>query len=191
MNLKLLIPRTWPTILFLSITIVQTIVDSTIIAILINSFEKNTTVLNALTARDENSILPVYLGLFILAHLFQFVLAVDAIAMRNMIQVLALLLFNTLFIVYSIIQITEINNSGSINGTALHVLVWFIPGMIVITEIVYLSTFWSIYKAFGWEIYKKIGADRSHKRMYLWYQIYVCILKFGEFILTNPLSFKS
>lgn len=43
--------------------------------------------------------------------------------------------------------------------------------MIAATEIVYLSTFWAIYREFGWTIYKRIGADRSIKTSFMWYQV--------------------
>lgn len=39
------------------------------------------------------------------AHLFQLVLAVDALQAKNMIQIMGLLIFNSLFLVYSIIQV--------------------------------------------------------------------------------------
>lgn len=51
--------------------------------------------------------------------------------------------------------------------------------MIGITEIIYLGTFFALYREFGWSIYKRIGADRSVKKMYMWFQVFICVLKFG------------
>ena len=45
---------------------------------------------------------------------------------------------------------------------------------------VYLATFFPLYREFGWSIYKRIGADRGVKKMYMWFQVFICILKFGE-----------
>lgn len=42
---------------------------------------------------------------FVLAHVFQLVLAVDALVAKNTIQVFALLVFNTLFMVYALVQV--------------------------------------------------------------------------------------
>lgn len=42
---------------------------------------------------------------FVFAHLFQLVLAMDALAAKNMIQIMGLLIFNSLFLVYSVIQV--------------------------------------------------------------------------------------
>lgn len=54
--------------------------------------------------------------------------------------------------------------------------------MIGITEVVYLGTFFPLYREFGWSIYKRIGADRGVKKMYMWFQVFICILKFGQSI---------
>ena len=42
---------------------------------------------------------------FVLAHLFQLILAVDAVSAKNTIQIMGLCLFNTLFLVYAVIQV--------------------------------------------------------------------------------------
>ena len=42
---------------------------------------------------------------FVLAHVFQLVLAFDALVAKNTIQVLALLIFNTLFVIYAAVQV--------------------------------------------------------------------------------------
>ncbi|GAA5907766.1 hypothetical protein JCM5296_004529 [Sporobolomyces johnsonii] len=162
---------------WLAVTLLETIVDVVIVAVLLNSFE--TKLWQTVLQRDEKSVLPVYLGLFVLAHLAQLALAFDALVAKNTIQVVALLLFNTLFVVYAAIQIHEIRDL--IDGSALKVLVWFIPGMISLTELTYILTIWPIYKEFGWSVFKRIGADRRIKRCYAWFQVFVCILKFDLF----------
>lgn len=124
---------------------------------------------------------------FILAHLFQFVLSWDALAQKNFIQTLGLVIFNTLFLIYAIIQIIEIKSL--VTGTT-KALLPIIPAcvlepvrarrnsqgltrMIGLTEIVYLILFLPLYREFGWQIYKQIGADRRIKRYYKWYQVRV------------------
>lgn len=106
-------------------------------------------------------------------------LAFDAIIAKNTIQIVGLLVFNSLFLVYSCIQVTEIKDLLE-TGT-LRALVWLIPAMISLTEATYLTTFFWIYKDFGWQVFKKIGADRSIKRIYAMYQVFLCILKFDVF----------
>ncbi|GAA5957296.1 hypothetical protein JCM3765_000416 [Sporobolomyces pararoseus] len=176
-RLRVLIPTTHATRAFLYSTLVQTIVDSVIVGVLLNSFEEK--LWQTVLQRNEKSVLPVYLGLFVLAHVVQLVLAFDALVAKNTIQVLALLIFNTLFVVYAAVQINEIRDL--IDGPVLKILVWFIPGMISLTELIYLCVFFPVYREFGWSVFKRIGADRRIKRCYLWYQVYLCMLKFDYF----------
>lgn len=176
-RLRPLIPTTWATRAFLYSTLIQTVVDSAIVGVLLNSFEEK--LWQTVLQRNEKSVLPVYLALFVLAHVVQLVLAFDALVAKNTIQVMALLIFNTLFVVYAAIQIHEIRDL--INGPVLKILVWFIPGMISLTEVIYCATIFPIYKEFGWSVFKRIGADRRIKRCFLWFQVYLCMLKFDYF----------
>ncbi|KAK7463843.1 hypothetical protein VKT23_005778 [Stygiomarasmius scandens] len=132
--------------------------------------------------------MPVYLGIFALAHVFQFVLAVDAVYARNTLQFMFLIMFNALFLVYAIIQIGEIKEavsdaSGStgISSIPIHVLTTIIPIVISVAEIAYIALGWKIYNEFGWKVYKFLGADRRIKKMYANYQIYECLVKFDVF----------
>lgn len=54
-------PRTAPTIAFLGITVLETVVDVVIIACLLSSFEGG--FVKSVLARNDQSVLPVYLGL--------------------------------------------------------------------------------------------------------------------------------
>lgn len=42
--------------------------------------------------------------------------------------------------------------------------------MVSLTEAVYVGTIWYIWRDFGWQVFKRIGADRGIKRAYAWYQ---------------------
>ncbi|GAA6007961.1 hypothetical protein JCM11491_006557 [Sporobolomyces phaffii] len=202
-RLRPLIPTTHATRAFLYSTLVQTVVDSAIVGVLLNSFEEK--LWQTVLQRNEKSVLPVYLGLFVLAHVVQLVLAFDALVAKNTIQVLALLIFNTLFVTppsrsvpsnggaqqleeeLALIGVVEfvpeqINEIRElIEEPVLKILVWFIPGMISLTEVIYLLTIFPLYKEFGWSVFKRIGADRRIKRCFLWYQVYLCMLKFDYF----------
>ncbi|GAA5905459.1 hypothetical protein JCM6882_003167 [Rhodosporidiobolus microsporus] len=176
-RLRPLLPQTPATVAWISVTALETVADGVIVAVLLNSFEEK--LWQTVLRRDEKSVLPVYLGLFILAHVFQLILAIDALIAKNIIQVWGILAFNTLFLVYAIVQIHEIR--ALIEGKVLRVLVWFIPGLISLTEVTYLATLWPIWKEFGWSIFKKIGADLRVKRCYAWFQVFIVILKFDFF----------
>ncbi|KAI3622525.1 hypothetical protein WG66_015554 [Moniliophthora roreri] len=137
---------------------------------------------------STNRRMPVYLTIFALAHVFQFIMAVDAVYARNTLQFIFLTMFNALFLVYAIIQISEIrdavnaNSEGAgITSIPVNVLTAIIPVVIAVSEIAYIALGWKIYDEFGWKVYKFLGADRRIKKMYANYQIYECLVKFDVF----------
>jgi len=128
----------------------------------------------------------VYLSTFALAHVFQFVMAIDAVYARNTLQFIFLTMFNALFLVYAIIQISEIratlpSSEEGFSHIRLDVLTAIIPCVISVAEIAYIALGWKIYNEFGWKVYKLLGADRSIKKMYANYQIFQCLIKFDVF----------
>jgi hypothetical protein len=96
-------------------------------------------------------------------------------------------IFNALFLVYAIIQITEIQRSSDLSGTTgishipINVLTTAIPIVISIAELIYICLAWKIYHEFGWKVYKFLGADRRIKKMYASYQVFQCLVKFDVF----------
>ncbi|GAA5997109.1 uncharacterized protein JCM10292_006213 [Rhodotorula paludigena] len=175
-RLSSVLPRTPATIAWLSATALETLVDTVIVGLTLNEYADR--LWQTILVKDERSVLPVYLGLFVLAHVTQLVLAVDALVAKNFIQVIALLIFNTLFLAYAAIQIHEIRELLS---GYLRVLIWFIPVMISITEATYLLGVYSIYKEFGWSVFKTLGADRRIRKSYAHFQVFLCLLKFDFF----------
>ncbi|QRV86585.1 Golgi apparatus membrane protein [Ceratobasidium sp. AG-Ba] len=130
--------------------------------------------------------LPVYLGIFAFAHVYQFVLAMFAVHQRNTMQFMFLALFNILLLLYSIIQIFEIGAKADtiINPTSLQtvqILTSLIPCVIGFAQVVYIGLAWKIYQEFGWKVYKLLGADRRVKKMYAHYLFFECLIKFDGF----------
>ncbi|KAF5337007.1 hypothetical protein D9611_003175 [Ephemerocybe angulata] len=131
--------------------------------------------------------MPVYLAIFALAHVFQFIMALDAVYARNTLQFICLAIFNALFLMYAIIQIGEVqtamagDSSSVISSVPIHVLTIIIPIVISVAEIAYIALGWKIYHEFGWKVYKFLGADRRIKKLYANYQIYECLVKFDVF----------
>jgi len=132
--------------------------------------------------------MPVYLSVFALAHVFQLAMALDAVYARNTLQFFALTVFNGLFLVYAIIQSSEVRNSLSsvslqsgFSHIPVNVLTTALPIVIAIAELAYVALAWTIYNEFGWKVYKFLGADRRIKKMFAVYQIYQCLVKFDVF----------
>jgi len=136
----------------------------------------------------ETKTMPVYLSIFVLAHVFQFVMAVDAVYARNTLQFILLTIFNALFLIYAVIQIGEVKTAMAIIGAKtsqpkvpINALITIIPIVIGVAEIAYIALGWKIYNEFGWKVYKFLGADRQRKKMYASYQVYECLIKFDVF----------
>jgi len=168
-----ILPDSWACRLFVLTVVVETAVD---LAIESDLFVR---------LQDDSGKLAVYLSVFALAHIFQLVMAVDAVYARNTLQFLSLIIFNLLFLLYAVIEIGEIKNSITTSAGFVHVpvtvLTDIIPAVISTAEIAYIGLGWKIYNEFGWKVYKFLGADRRIKKMYATYQIFECLVKFDVF----------
>lgn len=56
-----------------------------------------------------------------------------------------------------------------------------IPIVVSVAQIAYVALGWRIYREFGWQIFKLLGADRAMKRTYAQYQIFQCFMRFDVF----------
>jgi len=110
--------------------------------------------------------------------------------MRNTLQFFFLTSFNLILLIYAVVQIFEIrstlpavsaNSQSAIFSIPINILVIIIPFVIALAELAYIVLGWSIWREFGWKVYKLLGADRRIKRLYVHYQILACIMKFDVF----------
>ncbi|KAJ8084287.1 hypothetical protein PM082_003055 [Marasmius tenuissimus] len=133
----------------------------------------------------NDSTMPVYLSIFALAHVFQLVMAIDAVYARNTLQFIFLTMFNAVLLFYSVVQKAEVqvmtNQQDGVFKIPIDVLTTIIPVVIALSEIAYIALGWKIYNEFGWKVYKFLGADRRIKQMYANYQVYECLVKFDVF----------
>jgi hypothetical protein len=96
-------------------------------------------------------------------------------------------LFNALFLVYAIIQSSEVRSVSAVSSQTgfshipIAVLTAALPIVISIAELAYIALAWTIYHEFGWKVYKFLGADRQIKKMFAVYQIFQCLVKFDVF----------
>ncbi|KAI0336060.1 hypothetical protein GY45DRAFT_1239290 [Cubamyces sp. BRFM 1775] len=177
------IPDSWACRLYLLTVLVETAIDLAIEGdIFLRFHESKSSDSEDMATRR----MPVYLAIFALAHVFQFVMALDAVWARNVLQFISLAIFNALFLLYAIIQITEINavalqSAEGITDIPVHTLAIIIPIVISVAEIAYIALGWKIYTEFGWKVYKFLGADRRIKTMFAYHQIFLCLVKFDLF----------
>ena len=156
-------------------------------------FQTNITVLN-----DDSRFLaqyksiPTFLTLFIFAFLYEMVLVWDALRMKNTIQIIGLAIANLAILVYTAIQIDQINNAVTILGDKNAIIIkppvvngspaadlWAtmkpslvaIPIIIAVASVFMAFISWKLYQEFAWDILKQIGADYRMKKRFLYYQV--------------------
>lgn len=154
---------------------------------------------DANTAAQYKTI-PTFLTLFIFGFLYELVLVYDALRLKNTIQIIGLCIANLALMVYTAIQIeqiqeaiTDLSAAGAMTGqytTALGKAVsasdalWSeiqgfliaIPIVLAIGTIVMSWIAWKLYQVFAWDILKQIGADYRMKKRFLYYQVRIYFL---------------
>lgn len=183
------IPDSWACRCFLLITLAEACINIAMESVLFARYQFHSKTHPTAVDESRSRALPVFVIVFSIAHIYQFILAVDAVINRNTILIIGLIIFNGCFLVYSGIQIFEIRSvlgdgvaEGSSQTVPVQVLTGAIPIVIGLAELSFFVLGWKLWQEFGWQIYKKIGADRSLKRGFLHYQVYVALLKFDFFI---------
>jgi len=173
--------------LYVITVLVETTIDLVIEGDLLLRFHKADNV-SSNSGDITSQKLPVFLSIFALAHIFQLAMALDAVYARNTLQFFALTVFNALFLLYAIIQSSEVQHSmasvsseGGFSHLPVKVLTTVLPIVISIAEVAYIALAWTIYNEFGWKVYKFLGADRQIKKMFAAYQIFQCLIKFDVF----------
>jgi len=154
-----------------------------------------------LDSSQKHKTIPCYLALFAFAEIFQLFMAVDALRLRNVIQLIGLLIFNLALIVFSALQVHETHTalvsksaaacaesfdfvtcggSGTLWAKVEPYLI-VAPCIIAITLLLLCFWFRALYSEFGWAIFHVVGANPKMKTMYQYYQIMICLLKFDFF----------
>lgn len=155
---------------------------------------------DALSKQDSSTAaqyktIPTFLTLFIFGFLYELVLVYDALRLKNTIQIIGLCFANLALLIYTAIQIDQINeaitdldkggamegaftNSSGIAVSAKEALWGEIFGFLITIPIVlavgsigmsYIA--WKLYQVFAWDILKQIGADYRMKKRFLYYQV--------------------
>ncbi|KAF8710734.1 Golgi apparatus membrane protein [Rhizoctonia solani] len=191
-RLRRLVPNSFYCRLYLLVVLVESTIDVVIEGIIYLKMKDALDGLEAASSTDKQANdltikrLPVYLGIFAFAHVYQFILAMFAVHQRNIMQFVFLGLFNMALLTYSVIQISEIRVKSDVvikeaSQQIVKILTSTIPCVISLAQIVYVGLAWKIYQEFGWKVYKLLGADRLVKKMYAHYLFYECLIKFDGF----------
>ena len=100
---EILFPNSVPCRLYLMVIIVETILDLAVESILLSRVQHAVNATSSTTEEDSPTLarnpIPVYLLEFGMAHVFQYMLALDAVYHKNVLQFLFLAIFNALLFV--------------------------------------------------------------------------------------------
>ncbi|CAB4482385.1 hypothetical protein RhiirA5_411615 [Rhizophagus irregularis] len=129
---------------------------------------------------------------FLIFNIFQLWFCQNAIFNQNTIQIINIAVINYLCALFAIVQIVEIdiwtkNANNCLPGFDYHAIIaaYEVPLIVIVVICATLQVFftWKLYQQFGWNIYKKIGADLRMQRIYRTMLIFVMLLKIDLFFM--------
>lgn len=146
---------------------------------------------------------PVFLALFVFGMLFFIVIVMDAFRLHNTIQIVGCVVYNVALLVTAALEVTQVRSAlqsqdrigrgvpcpfdekrrcGAVATLypAIRPQLIATPAIIGAAQIPLTWLTFKLWQDFGWQVYKKIGADLQKRRMMLVYQIFVVMLK-GNF----------
>ncbi|KAJ1504185.1 hypothetical protein HMI55_002126, partial [Coelomomyces lativittatus] len=129
---------------------------------------------------DPKRGLPVYIFIFVFSQIWTLILAWDAILKQNTIQLITFILFNLCTFAYSIFQLRQVGYDEAVNSHTYPMLL-AIPIILGVFTFSFSYLIYKLYLEFGWNIYKKIGADPNMKKIFRVYQVFLTLLKVGFF----------
>lgn len=182
---------------FLATVLLQAVVVLVMVGIVFHFVDEHVD----LDESQQHKTIPCYLALFAFAEVFQIFMCVDALRLRNVIQLIGLLFFNVALIVFSSLQVHETHTALVTSSTSdcvanfsyvtcggsgtlwTKVEPFLIVAPIVIAVTLLMLMFWfrALYSEFGWAIFHVVGANPKMKTMYQYYQVMICLLKFDFF----------
>jgi len=138
--------------------------------------------------------LSVYHMIFIIALFFQLYFVCDTVSKSSIIQLIPQFVINIGFTIYSIIQykqaettrtkdyVEKITTPIEINkGKTVE---FIIIGFMCLFSIGWLIIDLRLYKVFGWNVFKQLGADIGVKNRLKLYQVFLAFLKIDIFFFT-------
>ncbi|OTA04322.1 hypothetical protein A9Z42_0049010 [Trichoderma parareesei] len=186
----------WPTA-FLAITGIQALINLAFEAYVFGKFQLSLgAYITDPQVQSQYKTIPTFLTLFIFGFLYELIIVLDALRMKNTIQIIGVCIANLALLVYAALQIEQIQVAlgilevnGALEPGTTSAMLWSdikayliaSPVIIAVTTIAMVYVAWKLYQQFAWDILKNIGADYRMKKRFLHYQIYIALLKFDFF----------
>ncbi|KAL9480160.1 hypothetical protein ACSS6W_004946 [Trichoderma asperelloides] len=191
----------WPAA-FLAVTSIQALINLAFEAYVFGKFQLSLGAYVPLPqVQSQYKTIPTFLTLFIFGFLYELILVLDALRMKNTIQIIGVCIANLALLIYSALQLEQIQMAlgilevnGALEQGITSAMLWddikayliATPVIIAVTTIIMVYITWKLYQQFAWDILKNIGADYRMKKRFLHYQrenkpgmICVIVLYFG------------
>lgn len=136
--------------------------------------------------QSQYKTIPTFLTLFIFGFLYELIIVLDALRLKNTIQIIGVCIANLAVLVYAALQIEQIQvalgileDHGSLEQGITSAMLWddikayliASPVIIAVSTIGMVYVAWKLYQQFAWDILKNIGADYRMKKRFLHYQV--------------------
>jgi len=144
--------------------------------------------------------LSVYHMIFLVALFYQYYLICDTVTKSSTLQLIAVTLFSFALAIYSVVQYTQANanyrseifikyltsetSTDSLNR-ATKVFEILITVLSFIFSFGWIIVSLRLYKVFGWNVFKQLGADIGVKNRLKLYQIFLTLLKIDFFFFIS------
>jgi hypothetical protein len=138
--------------------------------------------------QSQYKTIPTFLTLFIFGFLYELIIVLDALRMKNTIQIIGVCIANLALLVYAALQIEQIQvalgileTNGALGQGITSAMLWddikayliASPVIIAFATINMVYVAWKLYQQFAWDILKNIGADYRMKKRFLHYQVWM------------------
>ncbi|KAI8323401.1 hypothetical protein GQ54DRAFT_272804, partial [Martensiomyces pterosporus] len=143
---------------------------------------------NVFRSWSSDKSVAIYFLLLVIASVYGLFLMVGGVMTGDTIQIIGFCVFNLFAMSLAIFQYFQVR--GWLLSNVLHddvfariepVLLASIGVMAFMTVVFAVMTYF-LYHSFGWEMYKRVGADMKIRRMYVGYQLLVLLLKMDFFV---------
>ncbi|ORX62511.1 hypothetical protein BCR32DRAFT_287956 [Anaeromyces robustus] len=144
--------------------------------------------------------LSVYHMIFLVALFYQYYLICDTVAKSSTLQLIAVSLYSFALAIYSVVQFTQANTNyrseiftkylkSEQSTDPLNRATKIFEFLIIVLSFIF-SFGWIIvslrlYKVFGWNVFKQLGADIGVKNRLKLYQIFLTLLKIDFFFFVS------
>jgi len=118
-----------------------------------------------------------YSAVICIGSIFLCFFAITSVFNENKFELVAFLFVSLTVLFYVLYTFVKDHEGFDDKTTTIEILLWVRLILTCIFSVCNIFLGWSAYHAFGWKIYRKIGADVETRKMFLCYQIFMSLLK--------------